>query len=49
MRALAIAFALVLGACAARAPQPPPEHPADPAAKPGRLAGPPAILRAGRK
>jgi hypothetical protein len=35
-------------ACAARAPSLPAPHPADPAASSGRLAGPPAILRAAR-
>jgi hypothetical protein len=34
--------------CAAQAPAMSASHPADPAAKGGRLAGPPAILRAAR-
>jgi hypothetical protein len=49
MRALLVIAALAVSACAARAPQTPANDPADPAAKPGRLAGPPAILRAGKR
>jgi hypothetical protein len=44
---LALACASVC-ACAARAPSLSSSHPADPAAPAGRLAGPPAILRAAR-
>lgn len=39
---------LASAGCAARAPAMAASHPADPAAKGGRLAGPPAILRAAR-
>ena len=38
---------LLLGACAVRAAPAPATHPASPAAPIGRLAGPPASLRAG--
>lgn len=47
MRA-ALVVALALTGCAARAPSTPASHPSEPAAKPGRLVGPPAIVRAGR-
>lgn len=43
-RALAIAAALILAACAAGPRQLPAAHPASTAATTGRLAGPPAIL-----
>jgi len=45
---LAALSLVLLGACAARAPSLTADHPADPAAPAGRLAGPPAILRAAR-
>ena len=46
-RALAIATGLAFGACAPRAMSVTPEHPANPEAPTGRLAGPPPALRPG--
>ncbi|HUQ04649.1 MAG TPA: hypothetical protein VM261_19245 [Kofleriaceae bacterium] len=45
---LAGVCAFAMSACAASAPALSANHPADPAAPAGRLAGPPAILRAAR-
>ncbi|HVK75179.1 MAG TPA: hypothetical protein VM734_17740 [Kofleriaceae bacterium] len=42
---IVMVLAAIAAGCAARAPSVPAGHPADPAAKAGRLAGPPAILR----
>ncbi len=46
MRGLLVALTLAVG-CAPRAMPLTPEHPANPDAEPGRLAGPPAALRPG--
>ncbi len=46
-RASALAVVLAIAGCAPRAMPVPGEHPANPNATPGRLAGPPAALRPG--